>query len=292
MKILMTGSDGQLGRELSVSLEYKRTALGVPAILKEETETILTDASTLDITDEDSVMRFAKESRPDVIINCAAFTNVNACESERDAAINVNAYGVRNLAMAANEVNATLVHISTDYVFSGEGDTPYTENDITNPINEYGRSKLEGERFALMAKKVFVIRTSWLYGIYGNNFVKTILSKAKDQKELHVVSDQYGTPTNAEDLAHHVLTLIGTKSYGIYHASGMGVTSWYEFAKTALDFYGSDALLLPCKTEDYPTPARRPKYSALENKKLNDLGLNEFRDWKDALCAFINKLER
>ena len=128
--------------------------------------------------------------------------------------------------------------------------------------------------------------------MYGNNFIKTILEKAKYGKELRVVSDQFGTPTNAEDLSHHVLTLVGTKNYGIYHASGMGVTSWYEFAKAALNFYGLDTPLTPCATEDYPTPARRPKYSALENKKLKELGLNEFRDWKDALRAFINKLER
>lgn len=291
MKILITGADGQLGKELSLSFERGYTSLGVPPILKEENEIIKADLATLDITDRDRVMCFVKAHKPEVIINCAAFTNVNACESERDTAYNVNAYGAENLALASNEVDATLVHISTDYVFSGDKGAPYTEDDIRDPINEYGKSKLLGENLVSIAKRLFIVRTSWLYGLYGSNFVKTILKKAKESGELSVVSDQYGTPTSAMDLAHHILLLLGTEAFGTYHASGVGVCSWYDFAKEAIRLYELDTHITPCTTMEYPTPARRPKYSALENRNLEGLGLNQFRDWQDSLCAFIKELK-
>lgn len=231
MKILITGASGQLGTEIQRQLKNGGSALGpVPERLKNAT-VIATDVAELDITDRDATIAFVRRHQPDTIISCAAFTNVDGCETNPEAAFKVNAIGASNLAQAAERINARLIHVSTDYVFRGEGDKPLDESERVDPKSVYGKTKALGEEYVKnFCHRYFIVRTAWLYGYAGKNFVKTIVNAGKKFGRLEVVSDQLGNPTNAEDLAHHILQLAVSHDYGVYHCTGEGVCSWYEFA--------------------------------------------------------------
>ncbi len=292
MKILITGGKGQLGRELTECFLRGYTELGTPDILKEKCEICPIDMDELDIADTEAVLALFRKEKYDAVINCAAYTNVNKCETERELAFRANAIGPRNLAVAANEIGAKLVHVSTDYVFAGVGTVPYVEWDLCAPQSVYGKTKYLGEEYVKQfSDKYFIVRTSWLYGYYGNNFVKTMRKIASEKGACRVVCDQRGNPTNAADLAHHILKLLTTDEYGIYHGTGEGECSWYEFTKEIVSLSGIKAEVSPCTTEEYPTPAKRPAYSSLENMMFRATVGNEFRPWQEALQSFVTKLD-
>ena len=258
MNILVTGANGQLGRELQ--------RLG--AISPENY--LFTDVAELDITDAEAVRQAAEQFRPEVIVNCAAYTDVERAEEEEAAADLLNHRAVRNLAEAAALENATLIHVSTDYVFDGAAHMPYTEEAPTAPLNAYGRTKLAGEKaIAAAGCKHVTLRTSWLYSAHGNNFLKTMLRLTAEREELKVVFDQIGTPTYAGDLALAIFSLIDGRLYegrgGTYHFSDEGVASWYDFAvEIAAAARRDKCQIIPCRTSEYPTRARRPAYSVLD----------------------------
>lgn len=292
MKILITGASGQLGTEIQRQLKNGGSALGpVPERLKNAT-VIATDVAELDITDRDATIAFVRRHQPDTIISCAAFTNVDGCETNPEAAFKVNAIGASNLAQAAERINARLIHVSTDYVFRGEGDKPLDESERVNPKSVYGKTKALGEEYVKnFCHRYFIVRTAWLYGYAGKNFVKTIVNAGKKFGRLEVVSDQLGNPTNAEDLAHHILQLAVSHDYGVYHCTGEGVCSWYEFASEIIRLSGVDATVAPCTSAEYsakhPAAADRPAWSALENRMLACTVGNHMRDWKEALADFF-----
>lgn len=288
MKILITGCNGQLGAELCQCFERGYTELGTPNVLKSKNEITAVDIDKLDISDLEAVNLLFEKEKFDAVINCAAYTNVNGCETEIDTAYRANALGPRNLAIAAEKIRAKLIHISTDYVFSGDGNKPYTEWDKCDPQSVYGKSKWLGEQYVeQFCSRYFIVRTAWLYGYAGNNFVKTMLRINREKGQCKVVNDQFGNPTNAADLAHHVLKLLDTEEYGIYHGTGKGVCSWYEFTKKIVEFAGIESEVLPCTTEEYPTPAKRPAYSALDNFMFRNTVEDEFREWDKALESFF-----
>ena len=291
MNILITGAKGQLGHELARVLELQSTELGaVPSSFCGAKVTCI-DVEDLDITDSAAVMAFVKGF--DVIINCAAYTNVDACETNLDAAFKVNALGARNLAMEAEQCGAKLVHISTDYVFAGNGSVPCVEWDICNPQSIYGKSKYLGEQYVReFCSRYFIVRTSWLYGYVGKNFVKTMIKAGRERGALKVVNDQRGNPTNAADLAHHLLKIADTQVYGVYHCTGNGECSWYDFACKIIEYAGVNATVTPCTTEEFASPTKRPSYSSLDHMMLRCTVGDEMRNWQDALKCFMkNYLE-
>lgn len=292
MKIMITGCNGQLGNELQSILKSLKSEIGdIPGEYK-NAEVSAVDVDTLDITDYLSVKEFVLNEKPDIIFNCAAMTNVDGCETMLETAYKVNAAGVRNLAMAAKLANAKFVHISTDYVFAGNGTKPYKEWDMIDPQSVYGASKALGEKYALAFNdKTFIVRTSWLYGYIGKNFVKTVRRVLREKGSITVVNDQRGNPTNANDLAHHLLLLGVTEEYGIYHCTGEGECSWYDFASEIAKLSGFEGKVLPCTSEEYKSPTKRPEYSSLENLALKCSVGNYMRDWKTALNEYINKVE-
>lgn len=292
MNILITGCNGQLGSELAKDLNNGCTELGpIPEELR-NAQVVCVDVQEMDITNYEAVVDLVEELNLDLIINCAAYTNVNGCETDSDTAFRVNAIGARNLAMAAERFGAKLIHVSTDYVFAGDGTEPYTEWDLCNPQSVYGKTKYLGEQYVRdFCSRYFIVRTSWLYGYIGNNFVKTMLKLAREKGGATVVSDQRGNPTNAVDLAHHLLKLAVTEQYGIYHCTGTGECSWYDFASKIVEYAGIPATISPCTTEEYPTPAKRPAYSSLDNRMLRNTVGDDMRDWQDALKCYIEHLE-
>lgn len=288
MNILVTGAKGQLGTEIRKCFERSYTELGVPEILKQKNNVRYVDIDELDIADMGALSSLFDEEKFDAVINCAAFTNVNACETEREIAFKANALGPRNLAIVCEKSGAKLIHVSTDYVFSGNGNKPYVEWDLCAPQSAYGSSKELGEEYIKQfCKKYFIVRTAWLYGYYGKNFVKTMMNIARDKGACRVVCDQRGNPTNACDLAHHLLKLVTSEEYGIYHGTGNGECSWYEFTQKIIEYAGIDADVSPCTTEEYPTPAKRPAYSSLDNMMFRCTVGDEFRHWQDALKCFM-----
>jgi len=294
MKILITGANGQLGTELRRCIAAGKTELGpLPAKLQRAT-VLATDVDTLDITNRHEVAAYVRHHAPDAIISCAAFTNVDGCEVNHDAAFKANALGPRNLAQAAEKTGARLVHVSTDYVFSGRenGGVAQDEATIPGPISAYGSTKLMGEKYVeQFCHRHFIVRTAWLYSYYGKNFVKTIVNAGKKFGKLEVVNDQCGNPTNAVDLAHEILQLCVTHEYGLYHCTGEGICSWYDFASEIIRLSGVDAAVAPCTSEEYkakhPESADRPKWSALDNRMLRCTVGNDVRDWRDALACFF-----
>ena len=289
MKILVTGAKGQLGTEILNCFERGFTELGTPDVLKEKNTVCGVDIDELDISDINAVCMLFEKGKYDAVINCAAYTNVNMCETERETAFKANALGPRNLAVAAEKTGAKLIHVSTDYVFSGDGKKPYTEWDVCVPQSAYGSSKYLGEEYIKeFCKKYFIVRTAWLYGYYGKNFVKTMMNITRKNGTCKVVDDQRGNPTNAADLAHHILKLLTTEEYGVYHGTGNGECSWYEFTKKIVELAGIEAEVNPCTTEEYPTPAKRPAYSSLDNMMFRVTVGDEFRPWEDALKSFID----
>ena len=294
MKILITGCNGQLGTELRKQLKAGCSEIG-PIPEKLRTATVIpTDLAELDITNRDEVVSFVRRMQPDVIINCSAYTNVDGCETDTDAAFKANALGPRNLAMAAEKVGARLIHVSTDYVFSGadNGGVPLDESHPTGPVSAYGRTKLLGEQYVRQfCRRSFVVRTAWLYSYTGKNFVFTMMNAGKKFGKLTVVNDQRGNPTNAVDLAHHLLKLAVSHEYGVYHCTGEGVCSWYDFACEIIRLSGTPAEVAPCTSAEYaaknPAAASRPAWSALENRMLTCTVGNEMRPWQEALAEFF-----
>ena len=292
MKILITGASGQLGTEIQRQLKNGGSALGcVPERLKNAT-VIATDVAELDITDRDATIAFVRRHQPDTIISCAAFTNVDGCETNPEAAFKVNAIGASNLAQAAERINARLIHVSTDYVFRGEGDKPLDESERVDPKSVYGKTKALGEEYVKnFCHRYFIVRTAWLYGYAGKNFVKTIVNAGKKFGRLEVVSDQLGNPTNAVDLAYHILKLAVSHDYGIYHCTGNGICSWADFAAAIMQGAGLSCKVIPCTSAEYaaahPESANRPEWSALENRMLRCTVGDDMRDWKDALKDFF-----
>ena len=281
MKILITGANGLLGHELS-------------SLLKDHT-LILLSHSQLDISDSESVNKQIDSSSPDIIINSAAYTQVDACETNYDLAFQSNAIGPKNLAIKCKQLGIPLIHISTDYVFEGneKKNSPLIENDKLGPKTVYGKTKLEGEKMVQEnCEKYFILRTAWLYG-EGKNFVKTMLSLSKKNNELKVVNDQIGSPTYAKDLAKAINEIIEKKSdkYGIYHVTNKGEVSWYEFAKKIFEIKNIEIKVNPCTSEEFPRPAPRPHYSVLSNQKWIDAGFTPMRDYEEALNEYLNSLK-
>ena len=294
MKILITGCRGQLGTELQRQLAAEGCVLGpLPERLRKAT-VIPVDVEELDITDREATISYIRRHQPDTVINCAAFTNVNGCETQRDAAYMVNAIGPRNLALACDKVNARLIHISTDYVFSGRanGGVPLDECAIPAPVSAYGDTKLLGERYVeQFCRRHIIVRTAWLYSYYGKNFVKTMVALGKTHDTVTVVDDQLGNPTNAVDLAYHILKLAVSHDYGVYHCTGNGICSWAEFAAAIMQCAGLACKVVPCTSAAYaaahPESANRPAWSALENRMLRCTVGDEMRSWQDALNDFF-----
>ncbi len=282
MNILVTGAKGQLGSELK-KLHQSLAKYHF----------IFADFEELDITNEDIVKDFFKHNKISHCINCAAYTAVDKAESEADKAELLNAKAVRLLSEQCASQNAILIHISTDYVFDGKNYLPYTEVDMANPMNVYGKTKLLGEQMALSRNpKTIVIRTSWLYSVFGNNFVKTMLRLVGTKPTLSVVADQIGTPTHAEDLAEAILHIIciNVPHFGIYHYSNEGVASWYDFAHAIFQIKGLSTQLLPIKTEAYPTPAKRPAYSILDKSKIKHTFEISIPHWRESLEKCLKSL--
>ncbi|MGM0884285.1 MAG: dTDP-4-dehydrorhamnose reductase [Bacillota bacterium] len=279
LKIVITGANGQLGRELT---EWTTDTADIIGLGRNE----------LDITSLAACRNIFTLHRPDVVIHCAAYTAVDKAESEPDEAFRVNAAATRNVAVAAREVGAKLCYISTDYVFDGTGSTPYNEYDHTNPQTVYGKSKLAGEQAVkTLHDRYYIVRTSWVYGKYGNNFVKTMLKIAGERDQLKVVADQLGSPTYTYDLTAFLLELVNTDYYGIYHASNSGICSWYEFAKAIFEDSGVNIQVEPCTTAEFPRPAPRPAYSVMEHSAIRSNGLNVLRPWREALRHYLKDSE-
>ena len=288
MKILITGAKGQLGSELCAIIAAGRSEIGPTPDWAAGAQVIPVDVAELDITRREAVFTMMKEHRPDVVFNCAAYTNVNGCETDFDTAMAVNALGPRNLAMACERTGAELIHVSTDYVFSGEANRPYTECDVPAPQSAYGVTKLLGEQYVRdFCTRYKIVRTAWLYGYQGGNFVRTMLRLAQEKPFVCVVNDQRGTPTHANDLAHHLLKLVDSGEYGIYHCTGAGECTWYEFAREIVRLSGIKGEIRPCTTEEYPTPAKRPAYSVLDHAMLRLTVGDEMRPWQEALADYF-----
>lgn len=287
-KILVTGCNGQLGR--AVNKEYAGEDVNFINTDVVEGEGVI----SLDITDVEAVLKLTREQKPDIIINCAAHTNVDKCEEEWDLAYQINALGPRNLSIAAREADAKMIHVSTDYVFEGNGTKPYTEFDTPNPVSAYGKTKLEGENFVKeFAPKHFILRTAWLYG-EGKNFVKTMLALSERYEEINVVCDQLGSPTSTVELAKMIHALEQTDNYGVFHATCEGDTSWAVFAEEIFRLAGKSTKVNHVTSTQYkemnPASADRPAYSILDNYMLRLTSNFRMADWQDALKVYMKNL--
>jgi dTDP-4-dehydrorhamnose reductase len=282
-KIAVVGSNGQLGnciKKIAPDFEL-------------DYEFIFTDSQSLNITDEDLVNKFFYDNKPDFCINASAYTAVDLAETEKEKAFAVNAKGVENLAQACKDSKAILIHVSTDYVFDGDTNLCYSEDDFTNPIGVYGESKLKGEELALDSNpKTIILRTSWLYSEFNKNFVKTMLNLFPQKEELGIVADQFGQPTNANDLAEAIMEIIETKkkTFGIFHFSNYPETTWFEFAKKIAELSKSKIKLNQLTTEQYPTPAKRPRRSTMCLDKIEEVYKIEPKHWENSLEECINIL--
>ncbi|MDO4224406.1 MAG: dTDP-4-dehydrorhamnose reductase [Bergeyella zoohelcum] len=285
-KILVIGGRGQLGNCLQKIAENYTSDFSID----------FTDSDTLDITNLTAVEDYFDDYQPDFCINASAYTAVDLAETEKEKAFAVNADGVANLAENCKKHNAVLVHISTDYVFDGESNIPYEEENFTNPIGIYGQSKRKGEELALdLNPKTIVIRTSWLYSEFNKNFVKTMLNLFSQKEELSIVADQYGQPTNANDLAEAIMKIVEfePKTYGVFHFSNYSETTWFDFAKKIAEFSDSKIRLKPISTDEYPTPAKRPKRSTMCLDKIENIYKIELKHWEHSLedCIKILKFQ-
>ena len=280
-KIIVTGCNGQLGRALNKIYQDSR-----------EYECVNTDVAELDITNIDDVNRLVSEVKPYAIINCAAHTNVNGCETDIDNAYKINAIGPRNLSIAATRYHAKLMHISTDYVFDGQANTPYTEFDTPNPKAVYGKTNLAGEEFVKQfAQDYFIIRTAWLYGD-GKNFVKTMLGLAQNHDKVTVVGDQFGSPTSADELARAVAYLLPTDNFGLFHGTCEGMTNWADFTREIYRLAGKTTVVETVTTQEYDKNAKgvvapRPAYSVLENYMFKLTTNYMFADWEKAIAEYL-----
>lgn len=295
MVVLVTGANGQLGQ----SIQF--IAGNYPDI-----QFIFCSSSDLDITNKDNCEKVFSQSKPDFCINAAAYTAVDKAETEPEKAHFINVIGVQNLAKVCKDFGATLLHISTDFVFDGNKSIPYAEGDATNPQSVYGQTKLDGEKaIQAILDKYFILRTSWVYSQFGNNFMKTILRLAKERTSLGIVSDQIGTPTNAVDLAEAILKIVESQKsktkkettntqkptsntqFGIYNFSNEGECSWYDFAKKILEINNVNIDLQPIPTTSYPTPAQRPKYSVLDKSKIKIVFGIDIKSWDESLRTLV-----
>lgn len=283
-RILVTGANGQLGSEMR--------KLGAVS----PNEYIFTDVAELDITDKAAVMAFAEQTKIDVIVNCAAYTNVDKAEDDEATAELINATAVRNLAEAAKAQDATLFHVSTDYVFGAEGNTPRSEDMPTNPLGVYGTTKLHGEQaIQEVGAKAIIIRTAWLYSEFGNNFLKTMLRLTAEKESLNVVFDQVGTPTYAGDLALVIFSIIEGNIYigneGTYHFSNEGVCSWYDFATEIAIAAGHEGCnIQPCHSSEFPSKVTRPPYSVLDKTKIKQTFGVDIPHWRDSMLYCLERL--
>lgn len=283
-KILITGSKGQLGNDLKQCIDTSKY------------QPIFTDKEELDITDETQLFQFFNRLKIDYIINCAAYTAVDNAEKDEKTAYKINAEAPALIAEIASKQKIKLIHISTDYVFNGLSYTPYREENPTNPLSVYGKSKLKGEKAILNSGCQYVIiRTSWLYSSFGHNFVKTMMRLGNERKELNVVYDQIGTPTYAADLAQACIEIIQKTEQkqiefkkGIYHFSNEGVCSWYDFAQNIMQYLNLDCKINPIETKNFPTPAKRPFYSLLNKEKIKQTFQIEIPYWHDSLIKCLN----
>jgi dTDP-4-dehydrorhamnose reductase len=283
-KILVTGARGQLGSEI------KTIADKYPAF-----EFLFTDRETLSVTDEAAILSYFQQHQPQYCINCAAYTAVDKAEdpAERSLVEALNSEAPGYLAKACTAYGAKLIHISTDYVFDGNGTVPYKEGDPTGPVSVYGITKLEGEKKALQYTDAIIIRTAWVYSTYGKNFVKTMIRLMQERPHINVVCDQYGTPTYAADLAEAIMQIIVSKKWrsGIYHYSNEGKISWYDFAVAIKDLIHADTEIKAIPTVAYPTPAKRPAWSVLDKTKIKETYNVPIPNWSNSLQACIQKLQ-
>lgn len=281
-KVLVTGANGQLGSEIQeLKSEYANYAF------------FFTDIHNLDLTDHKAVRRFIEDKDIQIIINCAAYTAVDKAETELEINEALNHLAVKNVAAIAKENDIKLIHISTDYVFDGTNDKPYTETDVPNPQSVYGSTKLAGEQAMLKInpKNSVILRTSWVYSSFGNNFVKTMLRLAKEHETLNVVADQFGSPTYAHDLAKAILDIlpkIKNDKVAIYHYANHGICSWYEFAKAIFKIKDIQMRVKPIPTDQYPTAAKRPPYSVLDTSKIKNNFRLSIPKWEQSLRACLN----
>ncbi|GGH33347.1 dTDP-4-dehydrorhamnose reductase [Paenibacillus segetis] len=285
MRVLVTGATGQLGQDM------------VKILNDANHEVMASDRGSLDITEIEACMKFLGEFQPDVVIHCAAYTAVDNAENEPDIAYTVNTGGTRNMVLASEEVGAKFCYISTDYVFDGMSTKAYQEYDNTNPQSVYGKSKRAGEILVQsLSSSYFIVRTSWVYGLHGHNFVQTMLDLGLKKPVIKVVNDQKGSPTYTIDLAEFLLELIQTTNYGIYHASNIGECTWYEFAQAifseARGILNIDysVCIEPCTTEDFPRIAPRPRNSVMDHMGIRTNGLRDLRPWRDGLRGFLQEL--
>lgn len=296
MKLLITGSNGQLGNELVRCLTTMKAEIGPIHSEYKDARFDAIDADVLDIADERAVNTwFSEHGSYDIVINCAAMTNVDGCESAEDAAMKVNGQGPANLAKACEAIGAKFVQVSTDYVFPGNVPGNRVETDEIGPISAYGRSKLLGEQnTAKYCSKHFIVRTAWLYGYVGHNFVKTMRKLGSSHEQITVVNDQLGNPTAANDLAYEILKIVLTDNYGIYHCTNKGTCSWCDFAKAIMKGFNLDCTVIPVTSEEYkqanPASADRPAFSSLDNARLAQTIGDEMRTWQDALADYVKNL--
>jgi dTDP-4-dehydrorhamnose reductase len=281
LRVLVTGACGMLGTHVCAQLQGQHEVLPTD---------VVACPRQLDITDQQAVLETVDEFKPELVIHCAAMTNVDGCTADPDAGFKANAVGAWNVACACAKVDAAMLYISTDYVFDGEKGSPYTEFDAPNPVSPYGASKLAGERAVQeLLKKFYIVRTSWLYSTGGKNFALAILKASEVNNELRVVADQFGSPTYAPDLAKFVASLVGSPGYGIYHYTNSGQCSWHGFATRILQEAGRDQVkVVPIKSEEWPTPTKRPKYSVLRHYRMELLGKDTARPWEEAVAEFIS----
>lgn len=281
--VLVTGQNGQLGNELKILSQVYT-----------QFDYVFTDVQELDITNSEKVSHFFNTHSPALCINAAAYTAVDKAETEKELTLKINAAAVGTLAENCARVNARLIHVSTDYVFDGMASTPYKEDHPVSPVNFYGESKLRGEEAALeKLPSTFIIRTSWVYSYFGHNFVKTMLRLMKERESLSVISDQFGSPTYAADLAEAIvqIALMQNAEGGIYHFSNEGIISWFDFAVAIRDLAGLQCEVKAIDTSGYPTPAKRPAYSAMNKEKIQSLGI-KLKDWKESLQHCIRLLQK
>lgn len=279
MKILVTGVKGQLGHDV------------VKCLKERQIDCIGAGREDFDITDLEAVRRFLAKEAPTGVIHCAGYTAVDKAEEEQDICRKVNADGTRNLALVCREMDLKMLYISTDYVFPGTGETFYEVNDQMGPLNQYGRTKWEGEEAVKeLLTKYFIVRISWVFGKNGNNFVKTMLRLGKEREELNVVADQIGSPTYTKDLAPLLCDMIASEKYGIYHATNEGICSWAEFAREIFRLAGLSVKVKEVTTEEYVTKAVRPKNSRMSKKSLMEAGFGKLPDWKDALGRYLKEI--
>ncbi len=280
MKVLVTGVNGQLGYDV------------VKVLKSRQIECIGVDMNDFDITDKTAAAEYIKNYAPDAVVHCAAYTAVDRAEDDRETCFEVNAAGTENIAKACRDIDAKMLYVSTDYVYGGSGTEPFEPTDPTDPKNVYGKTKLEGEN-AVRASldRYFIVRTSWVFGINGNNFVKTMLRLGAEREMLTVVDDQIGSPTYTPDLARLICDLIVTDKYGIYHGTNENYCSWAEFAAEIMKKGGRNCVIKPIPSSEYPVKAERPLNSRLSKKCLDDAGIDRLPAWQDALNRYFEELK-